>query len=229
MGESRLDLVSHEIGHIVEGASHGLHESPAFEIWKDSKWIELYQYDLYAALGLDREARHAGQKFTRQADDFPRPGTQWFRDFFHPLWREHGRARLMVNFFGLLAKHFPQEREHGGTHQRYTRRMNWGEFILFMTGVAGADVRPIAKKAFGWPAEWEDNTGRLGWISPRSDPIPDRRSRAPSALITPPPTPRPRAWPLACGVRLPGGSPRASRDRHRAGRRQPAVRRTRPG
>ncbi len=32
--ESRLDIVSHEIGHIVEGASRGVHESPAFDIWK---------------------------------------------------------------------------------------------------------------------------------------------------------------------------------------------------
>ena len=154
--QSRLDMVSHEIGHIVEGASNGVHESPAFDIWSDSKWIELYQYDLYVALELDREARRAGQKFTRQADDFPRPGTHWFRDFFHPLWREHGRARLMANFFSLLARNFPQEPEHGGKHQRYTRRMNWGEFILFMSRAAGEDVRPVAKKAFGWPAEWEE-------------------------------------------------------------------------
>jgi hypothetical protein len=152
--ESRLDLVSHEIGHIVEGASHGVHESPAFDIWKDSKWVELYQYDLYAGLGLDKEARRVGQKFTRQADAFPKPGTHWFRDFFHPLWRDHGRTTLMVNYFRLLAKHFPQEPE--GENRRFTRRMNPGEFIHFMSGAAGKDIRPVAKNAFGWPEEWEE-------------------------------------------------------------------------
>jgi hypothetical protein len=153
--ESRLDLVSHEIGHIVEGASNGVHESPAFDIWKDSKWIELYQYDLYVALRLDKAARRTLESFSQHPDDFPRRGTHWFRDFFHPLWRDHGRARLMVSFFRLLAKHFPQEAEQGGKDRRFTRRMNWGEFIHFMSGAAGKDVRPVAKKAFGWPVEWE--------------------------------------------------------------------------
>jgi hypothetical protein len=154
--ESGLDMVSHEIGHIVEGASHGVHESPAFDIWHDSKWIELYQYDLYVALGLDKEARRVLQKFSRQTDDFPRSGTHWFRDFFHPLWRDHDRTQLMVNFFRLVAKHFPQEPEDGGKHRKYSRRMNRGEFIHFMSGAAGEDVRPVAKKAFGWPAEREE-------------------------------------------------------------------------
>jgi hypothetical protein len=31
-----IDMVSHEIGHIVETASNGVHESPAFVLWWDS-------------------------------------------------------------------------------------------------------------------------------------------------------------------------------------------------
>ena len=109
--ESKVDLPSHEIGHIVEGASRGIHESPAFDLWHDSKWIELYQYDLYVGLGMKADAERVFAKFTAQVDDFPRPGTHWFGDFFHPAWRDHGKSKLMAGFFRLLAAHFPQEPE----------------------------------------------------------------------------------------------------------------------
>jgi hypothetical protein len=60
----------------------------------------------------------------------------------------------MVNFFELVAKDFP--RGPYGKDPRYTRRMNWGEFIHFMSGATRKDMRPLARKAFGWPAEWDD-------------------------------------------------------------------------
>ena len=148
-------IPSHEIGHIVEGASNGVHGSPAFGLWKDSKWIELYQYDLYVGLGLKQEARRAFARFTAESDDFPRPGTHWFRDFFSPAWRHHGRSKLMASFFHLLAQHYPKGPEGDGKNLHYTRDMNWGEFIHFMSGAAGEDLRPLARKAFGWPPEWE--------------------------------------------------------------------------
>jgi hypothetical protein len=151
-----IDFVSHEIGHIVEGGNNSVEESPAFEMWKDSKWIEFYQYDLYAALGLKSDARRIYEKWYNQTDDFPRPGTHWFRDFFYPLWREHGHAQVMVNFFELVAKYFPRGPYGKDKHPRYTRRMNWGEFIHFMSGAAHKNLKPLARKAFGWPAEWDD-------------------------------------------------------------------------
>lgn len=151
-----IDFVSHEIGHIVEGGNNSVEESPAFEIWKDSKWIEFYQYDLYVALGLRNDARRIYQKWSNQTDDFPRPGTHWFRDFFYPLWRDHGHAQVMVNFFELVAKYFPRGPSGKDRHPRYTRRMNWGEFIHFMSGAANKNLKPLARKAFGWPAEWDD-------------------------------------------------------------------------
>ena len=141
---------------IVEGGNNSVEESPAFEIWKDSKWIEFYQYDLYMALGLRNDAQRIYQKWFNQTDDFPRPGTHWFRDFFYPLWRDHGHAKVMVNFFELVAKYFPRGPYGSDKHPRYTRRMNWGEFIHFMSGAAHKDLRPLARRAFGWPAEWTD-------------------------------------------------------------------------
>ena len=32
------ELPAHEIGHSVESANNGVHGSPAYEIWGDSKW-----------------------------------------------------------------------------------------------------------------------------------------------------------------------------------------------
>ena len=40
------ELPAHEIGHSVESANNGVHGSPAYEIWGDSKWAEFYIYDL---------------------------------------------------------------------------------------------------------------------------------------------------------------------------------------
>ena len=69
----------------MESASNGVHGSPAYEIWGDSKWAEFYIYDLYTALGMDREAKGVYRRFTGNTDDFPRRGTRWFRDWFYPL------------------------------------------------------------------------------------------------------------------------------------------------
>ncbi len=143
------ELPAHEIGHSVESAGNGAHGSPAYEIWGDSKWAEFYIYDLYTALGMDREAKGVYRRFTGNTDDFPRRGTHWFRDWFYPLWRDCGRAQVMNGFFRELARHFP--RDSGGT---YTRRMNWGEYVHFTSGAAAADMSGQAARAFGWPREW---------------------------------------------------------------------------
>ena len=149
------ELPAHEIGHSVESANNGVHGSPAYEIWGDSKWAEFYIYDLYTGLGLDRAAKQVHRRFTGNADDFPRPGTRWFRDWFYPLWHECGQAAVMAGFFRLLAAHFP--RAEDGT---YTRRMNWGEYVHFTSAAAGADLSGQAARAFGWPREWTDQLDR---------------------------------------------------------------------
>jgi len=47
---NNIGLTNHEIGHIVEDASKDVYGSAAFGIWDDSKWMEIYQYDLYLKL-----------------------------------------------------------------------------------------------------------------------------------------------------------------------------------
>jgi hypothetical protein len=147
-----FDLPSHETGHVVEGANNGVHGSPGFPLWHDSKWIEFYQYDAYVALGLDAHAKRLFDRFSATVDDFPRAGTHWFRDWFYPLWRDHGHAAVMVKFFGLLAQHFPKR---GTKPVSYARDLNMGEFVHFMSGAAGTDLKAQATTAFGWPATSE--------------------------------------------------------------------------
>jgi hypothetical protein len=99
---------------------------------------------------MSDEARRFYNQVLRQSDPFPVPGTYWFRDWFHPLWRDHGAA-VMVRFFALLGRHFPAD---GG--QGFARHLSWGEFVHFMSGAAGEDLRPLASRAFGWPQQWRE-------------------------------------------------------------------------
>jgi hypothetical protein len=149
------DLPAHEIGHSVESASCGTKGSPAYTIWGDSKWAEFYIHDVYTALGMRRDAQRVYRQFDGNRDDFPQPGTRWFRDWFYPLWRDCGQAAVMARFFRLLARYFPQTPD--GT---YTRQMNWGEYIHFSSGAAAADLRGPAARAFGWPRERTDELDR---------------------------------------------------------------------
>lgn len=147
--QSGYDIPSHEAGHIVESALHGMHGSPAFGIWHDSKWMEFYQYDVYKAIGLDAEAQRVFNQFTATTDDFPRAGTHWFRDWFYPLWRDHGHAQVMVKFFQLLKDYYPKNGHD------YAHDMNWGEYVHFTSGAAGTNLKALATTAFGWPADRE--------------------------------------------------------------------------
>ncbi|MDP9792901.1 hypothetical protein J2S43_001413 [Catenuloplanes nepalensis] len=143
------DITSHEIAHIVEGSANGVHGSPSFGLWGDSKWAEIFQYDVYAGTGLTADAArwHAAKLQTR--DSFPRAGTAWYRDWFYPLWRDHGGSAVLDGYFDLLAANFPQ------VNGEYARDLNWGEFVHFWSGAAGVNLKAQATAAFGWPDEWE--------------------------------------------------------------------------
>ena len=93
---------------------------------------------------MNDHAQRVFTKFTNTSDTFPRANTHWFRDWFYPLWRDHGHAQAMVNFFKLLAKYFPTD-----SSGAFSRDMNWGEFVHFMSGAAHADLLSQARTAFG--------------------------------------------------------------------------------
>ena len=146
------DVITHEACHIVEGASQGVHESPAFGgIWGDSKWAEICQYDFYVRTGRTADANRVFTQFTNGRDNLP-TGAQnaaWFRDWFFPLWQESGNnVAFMDRFFGLLNRFFPKRTENQGRNFIYDRRMNAGEFVHFMSGAVGRDLSNMAQQAF---------------------------------------------------------------------------------
>ncbi|MEM4246446.1 MAG: Ig domain-containing protein [Candidatus Bathyarchaeia archaeon] len=137
------DAILHEVAHIVESTVHGRMFSPAFRLWGDSKWSEFFEYAFYNETGRYKDALRRFNDFINTTDDFPRPGTCWFRDWFYPLWLGYGGSKVMSNFFKLV-----------GQYWDCAKSMNWGEFIHFMSAAAGDDLRALASAAFGWPGEW---------------------------------------------------------------------------
>ncbi|WP_316847476.1 hypothetical protein [Pedobacter psychrodurus] len=146
-----IDLSTHEIGHIVEGAAKGVHNSPAFGIWHDSKWMEIYQYDVYLGLGRNDDATRWYDKMMATTDNFPKANTQWFKNWFYPIYNNYGKTKALNGFFTLLSKNFPQKTWSNGVtyYPEYTRGMNFGEFIHFWSGAAGANLESLALSAFG--------------------------------------------------------------------------------
>ncbi|WP_239013985.1 hypothetical protein [Archangium violaceum] len=126
-----------------------MHGSPAFPRWGDSKWAEIFIYDLYLGMGRTSDANRAYNENINKVDNFPRANTHWFRDWFYPIYKNHGGASVLNRFFVLLAQYFPKEGKN------YPRDMNWGEFVHFWSGAAGVNLKTQATSAFGWPAEWE--------------------------------------------------------------------------
>ncbi|ATL47936.1 hypothetical protein COR50_12580 [Chitinophaga caeni] len=145
-----LNATIHEIGHIVEGGARGVKGSPAFGIWGDSKWCEIYQYDLYYAVGWTTEATNYYNGAMSTSDSYPRANTYWFRDWFYPIWSNYGHGQVLANYFDLLYQYFPQQ------NAIYARSMNFGEFVHFWSGAAGVNLKELATDAFGWSTTYED-------------------------------------------------------------------------
>jgi len=152
-----LDATTHEVCHIVESTTNNAQGSPCFGLWRDSKWGEIYNYDAYVGLQRSSDATRWYNQVINNVDDFPRAGTQWFKNWFYPIWSQYGRSKVLSDFFKLMSQYFPKN------GQRYSRDMNWGEFVHFWSGAAQKNLRPLATSAFGWPANWEQQ-----WQTARS-------------------------------------------------------------
>ncbi|SFE41046.1 Por secretion system C-terminal sorting domain-containing protein [Chitinophaga sp. CF118] len=143
-------LLTHEVAHVVEGNSKNSHSSPAFGIWGDSKWAEIFNYDVYKALGRTDDAAQAYDDYNNSdGDDFPRAGTKWFKNWFYPIYSRHGGSQVLNRYFIQLALYFPKNGND------YSRRMNMGEFVHFWSGAAGVNLKSLATTAFGWTSEYE--------------------------------------------------------------------------
>lgn len=144
-----IGIPIHELGHIVTGASYGSKGSPSDSIWGDSKFMEIFNYDVLLHIGRPDEAMRVFLKMQNQTDSFPRKNTCWFKDWFYPIYEHYGQAAVLSKYLKLLSLYFPKN------GVIYSRNLNFGEFIHFWSGAAGTDLRPLAEKAFGWTQEWQ--------------------------------------------------------------------------
>ena len=146
-----IDAIVHEVGHVVEGSVYNVHESPAFTVWGDSKWAEIFQYDVYMGINKPAEAERLKTMYMAQSDNFPVAGTYWFKNWFYPVYTNYGKSAVLAKFFKLLSVNFPKKSISSGVE--YTRRMNLGEFVHFFSGAAGTSLKAQATIAFGWTTD----------------------------------------------------------------------------
>lgn len=144
------DVMSHESGHIIEGIGSGKKNSPFYPVWLDSKWAEIFQYDIYGKMDpYHQQAWHREyMQLGKHSEQKPAPGAEWYAKWLYPTYRDFGGDQLFLRFFALLGEHYAQrngELQGDG---------NLGEYIHFMSGAAGHDVSSYAKDAFGWNDEW---------------------------------------------------------------------------
>ncbi|MFA6246959.1 MAG: hypothetical protein WC615_08460 [Mucilaginibacter sp.] len=135
----------HEMGHLVNDVSHGTFGSPSDAVWGDSKFMEIFNYDVLMHIGRREEAAKYKVATVRQSDNFPNPSTYWFRDWFLPIYNAYGEGRVLNNYFALLSANFPKDKK-----KRFTRDLNMGEFVHFWSGAAGVDLSKTAMKTFHW-------------------------------------------------------------------------------
>ena len=132
--------------HVVETVAFGAHSNSAGYgnypngIWGDSEFAPIFQYDLYKTFGMEADAKRWEMFMETSFTNSPIPETYWSYDWFYPIYQNYGKKEVLKNFFRLVGEHFPEN-----------RKLNFGEFVHFFSGAAGADLQPYAVKAFSWP------------------------------------------------------------------------------
>jgi hypothetical protein len=144
-----VDLPAWTAGLLIELASLGIENVPSMGL-TENKFNSIYAYDALKAIGMGDAADAWLPNLNADVADFPRAGTYWFRDWYYPLWHDHGGGAVFGRYLSLLAQHYSKVPRHDGRGQTYAPIMNWGEYIHFMSGAAGTDVKPLATTAFGW-------------------------------------------------------------------------------
>lgn len=150
-GTEEMDMLTHEVSHIVEWSSYNVHGSPTYQLWGDSAWAEIFTFDAYYSMGYHQDKDRWYSMMMRSKYDFPKENTYWFRDWLFPVYKCCGGSQLLTRYFEKLSKHFPRK-ENGW---EYARHMNMGEHIHFMSGAAKVDLKPIAVRAFKWDSKFD--------------------------------------------------------------------------
>lgn len=148
------EVITHELAHIVEGASKNTQESPSFEFWGDGPWPEIFLYDVFAKLGKKEWATEWYQKMQTSQNSHYGGGKKYyfFRDWFYPIYAKHGGIKLFDRYFTLLSKHFPKHDipvADGKVAKQYARRATYGEVLHFFSAAARTDLREQYTKCFG--------------------------------------------------------------------------------
>jgi hypothetical protein len=65
-------------------------------------------------------------------------------------WKDHGHAQVFASYESLLQKYYPAGAD------MWMPTMNYGQYFHFMSGAAGVDLVPLAREAFAWHADFDD-------------------------------------------------------------------------
>ncbi|MDT3405307.1 hypothetical protein [Mucilaginibacter terrae] len=156
----QIGMPIHEIGHIVCGASNGVQGAPSDAIWGDSKFMEIFNYDVLMNIGREDEAARVYQQMVDKNpyEDYPGrkyPGVKWFINWFYPIYTKYGKAELLNKYFKVIAANYPKQ----GKMYKRDRDMSLGEFVHFWSGAAGANLNEQARFAFGqyWTADVQND------------------------------------------------------------------------
>jgi len=144
-----IDTIVHEIAYVVENTFRGFEGSPARGIWETYKWSDIFKYDVYKGIGMHEEADRIFKLNIDKTDNFPNPRVNWFRDWWMPIYSNHGETQVLVRFHEMLTQHFPKK------GFEYQGRMNMGEFVHFWSGAARSNLKSTAQKAFQWTDQFE--------------------------------------------------------------------------
>jgi len=135
----------HEMGHIVASSSYGMTHDISSGLWGDSKFAEIFIYDVLMNINRQEEAQEVFQQMQTQYDNFPAPNTQWFKNWFYPIYSQYGQGAVLARYFKELSDN---------AHDR-SEALNIGEFVHFFSGAAGVNLSAQAQIAFG--TAWDDN------------------------------------------------------------------------
>lgn len=175
------EVITHELSHIVEGGSKDTKESPSYEFWGDGPWAEIFNYDVFTKLGRKDHAADWFRRLQTSQNTHYGGGKRYFffRDWFYPIYSQHGGIATFDRYFMLLSRYFPKKEitvGGGAKAHEYARRATYGEVLHFFCAASRFDLRQQYAKAFGWDAkieaEWNQARRDFPKLSYRLGPAP---------------------------------------------------------
>lgn len=147
---ANLPNIAYSAGQVLEKSAFGVDTLPSVAL-TGYQFGYFFAYDALKAVGMGAAADTWLSALMSYSSDSPRAGTFWSRDWYYPLWQAYGGAAVFARFMQLCADKYPKVPRADGHGQAFAPAMNWGEYIHFMSGAAGTDLKTLATKAFGWP------------------------------------------------------------------------------